>query len=76
MSAIHRPPAECLRCRGRMEVGFTLDEGYGVYHVARWIAGEPVRSFWMGLKIRGRDKLAVTTYRCRSCGLLEHYAGD
>jgi hypothetical protein len=59
-----------------MEVGFTLDEGYGTYSVSRWIAGEPVRSIWMGLKLRGRKKQPVATYRCRSCGLLEHYATD
>jgi len=29
---------------------------------------------WTGLKLRGKDKLAITTYRCGRCGYLESYA--
>ena len=42
--------------------------------VAKWIAGEAESSIWTGLKTRGKDKLDVTTYRCRRCGYLESYA--
>lgn len=76
MNLAHRPPSECLRCRGRLEIGFTLDEGHGRYSVSRLIAGEPVRSFWFGLKLGRTRKQPVATYRCRSCGMLEHYAND
>ena len=57
-----------------MEAGYVIDEGYGTRTVANWVAGEPERSIWTGLKLRGKDKLAVTTYRCRRCGYLESYA--
>jgi hypothetical protein len=57
-----------------MEPGFVVDEGHGTRTVAKGVAGEPQRSIWTGLKLRGRDKLDVTTYRCRRCGYLESYA--
>ena len=66
----------CPRCSGSMEPGYVIDVGYGKSAVPQWVAGEPVTSMWMGggLKLRGRDKLDVTTYRCRRCGYLESYA--
>lgn len=57
-----------------MEPGYIVDEGHGTRTVAKWIAGEPERSMWTGLKTRGKAKLDVTTYRCRRCGYLESYA--
>jgi len=57
-----------------MEPGYIVDEGYGTRTVAKWIAGEAESSIWTGLKTRGKDKLDVTTYRCRRCGYLESYA--
>ena len=59
-----------------METGYVVDVGYGKSAVPQWVAGEPVTSMWMGggLKLRGKDKLDVTTYRCRRCGYLESYA--
>ena len=64
----------CPRCSGTMEPGYVIDEGYGTRSVANWVAGEPERSIWTGLKLRGKSKVAVTTYRCRRCGYLESYA--
>jgi hypothetical protein len=57
-----------------MEPGYVIDEGYGTRTVTNWVAGEPERSMWTGLKLRGKHKIAVTTYRCRRCGYLESYA--
>ena len=57
-----------------MEVGFVVDEGYGTRTVAKWVAGEPERSMWTGLKLRGKAKQDVATYRCKRCGYLESYA--
>ena len=51
-----------------MEAGYVVDEGYGT----RTVAAE--RSMWTGLKTRGKDKLDITTFRCRRCGFLESYA--
>ena len=65
----------CPRCGGGMETGFTIDVGYGKTAVPKWAAGEPDSSFWSsGLKLRGKEQLAVVTYRCRQCGYLESYA--
>ena len=64
----------CIRCSGEMDPGFLLDEGHGKRYVARWVAGEPRKSFWFGLSLKGRQPLAVSTYRCRRCGYLESYA--
>ena len=59
-----------------MEAGYIVDNGYGKATVSQWVEGDPESSFWMGggLKLRGKDKLDVTTYRCRRCGYLESYA--
>ncbi|HET7816442.1 MAG TPA: PF20097 family protein [Sphingomicrobium sp.] len=64
----------CPRCQGSMEQGFVIDEGYGTKTVGQWVAGEPEKSIWTGLKLRGKQKLEVATYRCRRCGYLESYA--
>ena len=39
-----------------MEAGYIVDEGYGTRTVAKWIAGEPERSMWTGLKVRDKAK--------------------
>lgn len=57
-----------------MEIGFLVDEGYGTRAVPKWYSGEPEKSFWTVLKLRGRERLEVTTYRCKRCGYLESYA--
>jgi DNA-directed RNA polymerase subunit M/transcription elongation factor TFIIS len=67
-------PSDCPRCGGALEPGYVVDEGYGTRTVAKWISGEPERSMWTGLKTRDKDKLDITTYRCRRCGYLESYA--
>ena len=64
----------CPRCAGTMEPGYVIDEGYGTRTVANWVAGEPEKSIWTGLKLRGKQKHPVITYRCRRCGCLESYA--
>jgi hypothetical protein len=58
-----------------MEEGFLLDRGHGNQpSQAEWAEGQPEKSFWHGLRLKGRDRIAVTTYRCPSCGLLQSYA--
>jgi hypothetical protein len=66
----------CPRCGGSMEQGYIIDVGYGKTAVPKWVAGEPTTSLWAGggLKLRGKDQLEVSTYRCRGCGYLESYA--
>jgi len=64
----------CPKCGGRMEQGFQLE--YTHHHsmrIGEWIEGAPERG-WFGLKIRGRRKLPIETWRCGRCAYLESYA--
>jgi len=64
----------CPKCSGRMEAGFVLDQTHGGYAQPTWLAGQPIRSFWTGLKIGRQKRLPITTHRCASCGYLESFA--
>jgi hypothetical protein len=64
----------CPKCDSAMAEGFTPIETQGWPKVINWVAGAPEKSLWSGLKLRGRQKLAVETWRCPRCGYLESYA--
>lgn len=65
----------CPKCRGRMETGFVIDQGDTKYtRVSQWTQGPPEQSFWLGVNLKGRDVLPITTFRCIRCGFLEGYA--
>ena len=66
----------CPRCGDSMEVGFLMDANFGKDYAepTRWAEGEPVVSFWTGVK--NSIKRKVRTYRCTACGYLESYAND
>jgi hypothetical protein len=69
------PPNKCLRCGGPMEAGFVLDRGHHSTAATQdWIEGTPERSFWTGIKTKGKEKHGVRSFRCERCGLLESYA--
>ena len=57
-----------------MEPGFVLDQTYGANTQSAWVEGPPETSFWTGLKLKGRERIPVRTFRCPSCGYLESYA--
>ena len=57
-----------------MEEGFVLDQTYGANLQAQWIEGSPTPSFWTGVKMSGRERHPVTTFRCGRCGYLESFA--
>ena len=57
-----------------MSEGFVIDRTHGAIAQQKWIEGEPVKSFWLGLDTEGREAFRVTTYRCDKCGFLESYA--
>lgn len=42
--------------------------------VPSWVEGQPERSVWTGLKLGGKPKLDIATWRCTRCGFLEQYA--
>ena len=59
-----------------MEPGFIIDKGVpsGSVSAPEWAEGAPEPSFWSGLQLRGRERHAVGTFRCPTCGYLESYA--
>jgi len=59
-----------------MDEGFIIDETHGAVKSQKWVQGAPEYSFWFGLKLRGKKRLQVSTYRCGRCGCLESYADD
>ena len=66
---------QCPRCGGTMVEGFIVDQAHGgAATVPVWVEGAPQRSVWTGVRLRGKSRLDVATWRCRSCGLLEQYA--
>lgn len=65
---------ECLRCKTPMEKGFVADGNRSGDAQQRWDAGEPVSTFWSGLKVDRKHELPVITLRCPKCGMLESYA--
>ncbi len=67
----------CLRCQSAMEQGFLLDRGHAnATQEQEWVQGEVERSWWVGIKTKGRERYAVRTFRCPRCGYLESYAGE
>ncbi len=64
----------CPKCQGKMEPGFAADSTYGGFVTPQWIAGRVERNFLGGLKLRGRVRRWIETYRCEHCGYLEAYA--
>lgn len=68
---------KCIRCEGVMEEGFILDHGhYNAKMVNTWVEGEPVKSFWSGIKTSDKQRFAIKTFRCTECGYLENYATE
>ncbi len=65
---------DCAKCGRTMEPGFVLDLTHGGMAQSAWVDGAPEPSFWTGIKLKGHERLPVTTYRCPHCGYLESYA--
>ena len=57
-----------------MAEGYVIDRTYGSVAVGSWVEGTPERSVWTGLKLAGKAKIDVATWRCGRCGFLEQYA--
>ena len=57
-----------------MEQCLVLDQTYGSTAQQEWAGGEPDYSIWTGLKLKGRERHRIITFRCEQCGYLESYA--
>jgi predicted nucleic-acid-binding Zn-ribbon protein len=64
----------CPKCSHYMDKGIVVDFTHGGSMQSQWAEGEPERSIWTGLKLKGKEKHMITTYRCSRCGYLESYA--
>ena len=68
------PSKSCPKCNSSMSEGFVIDQTYGATAVPGWVEGKPQRSVWTGVKVLGKPRFEVATWRCGRCGFLEHYA--
>ena len=67
----------CPKCQGSMEVGLLPDLGDANHVFAgSWLAGEPEKRWWLGLKMKDKHRFRINAYRCTKCGYLESYATD
>lgn len=57
-----------------MQAGFVLDQAYGHHAQSSWVEGYAEKSFWTGIKLKGRTMIPILTFRCTDCGLLRSYA--
>jgi hypothetical protein len=57
-----------------MEEGFVLGNNLSNVIPSVWIEGAPEPSFWTGIKVSGRTKRRVQTFRCTACGHLDSFA--
>lgn len=58
-----------------MQRGFILDhKDYSSNVVAQWQAGEPQRSFGVGVQTKHIPQNEIKAYLCETCGDLESYA--
>ena len=70
------PTNVCPKCNGPMTEGFIFDQTQGAVFVNSWVEGHPEQSFLHGIKIGGKRRFNVATYRCEQCGYLESRAND
>ena len=72
------PSRQCPKCSSAMSEGFVADRTHhSAAAVPSWVEGQPERSVWTGLKLSGKPRLDIATWRCTRCGFLEQYAsGD
>lgn len=64
----------CPKCGADMEPGFVVDHSYGTAAASEWIEGPVEASMWTGVRLRGRDRRRIDSFRCVGCGYLELYA--
>jgi hypothetical protein len=67
----HTAP-ECPDCRVTMEPGWIMDFTQGGI-APTWVRGIVEKGFW-GVKLRGKERLPVSTFRCPKCAQLKSFA--
>jgi predicted nucleic-acid-binding Zn-ribbon protein len=64
----------CPKCSTSMAEGFVVDVSHGTMAVTNWVEGAPEKNMWTGLKLSGKARSEIATWRCNRCGFLEQYA--
>jgi len=65
---------QCPKCSGSMVEGFVIDRTHGGAVAGAWVEGQPQGNIWTGVRMRGRPKIEIASWRCSRCGFLENYA--
>lgn len=70
----------CPKCGNAMEPGFVVDhtqrDNAEESAVPEWAEGT-VQPSWIGhVKMSGKERHSIQTFRCAGCGYLESYAGS
>jgi hypothetical protein len=62
----------CVKCGGVMTPGtaYVLDSNGGRVPI-KWVDGQPKKSLWMGLSLRGMTPRDVVAQRCGKCGHID-----
>jgi len=65
----------CSRCEGALHVGFLEDKGergsIAASRVLSWIDGQAETGAFGGAKVFGKERHAVSAYRCGQCSHLD-----
>lgn len=70
-----RNPHECPYCRVTMDEGLVIDrQHHGRPGPQTWAEGPLEKSFWTGVKLKGKQQFEVQTWRCPDCGFLASFA--
>ena len=67
---------KCPKCQRAMQKGYIPDATYGGVVLGTWVEGEVETGFLGAIKLKGKTRRKITTYRCSSCGYLESYAAE
>lgn len=67
---------KCGKCGGAMKEGFLVDSSHQAVRVGHWAEGAPEYWFLRVLRMKGRRKLPIRSFRCLRCGFLESYATE
>jgi hypothetical protein len=59
-----------------MDAGFIVDFTYGndFSEQPSWVKGPAETSIWKGLKLGGKQRIPIVTFRCPECGQLKSFA--
>ena len=67
----------CPKCQKTLEEGHIPDIGYGQATASAWAPGSPDRlRFFGGIRLKKKELIPFSAYRCSSCGFVELYARD